>query len=123
MSCSSDPYHHVNVLNSIFLSQYIKVSQEAYSALEESLSKVKPARQARAVNRLNPAAAVTGRQRFCAIPEGYSIQEVWTVEVGCVTRVGVRYRVGVAPLSPVGGGGGRIDLRRTKHGRVETAKM
>lgn len=28
-----------------------------------------------ATNRLSPAGAVTGRQRFCAIPEGYSIQE------------------------------------------------
>lgn len=44
--------------------------------LEESLRESKPGRQARAVNRLSPAAAVTGRQRFCAIPEGYSIQEV-----------------------------------------------
>ena len=53
-----------------------KVSQEAYTVLEKSLSEPNPGRLARAANRLNPAAAVTGRQRFCAIPDGYSIQEV-----------------------------------------------
>eukprot|EP00903_Cladosiphon_okamuranus_P019304 g17744.t1 len=54
----------------------LEVSQEAYAVVEESLSESKPGRQARAANRLSPAGAVTGRQRFCAIPEGYNIQEV-----------------------------------------------
>ncbi|CAM9458612.1 unnamed protein product [Ectocarpus sp. 13 AM-2016] len=53
-----------------------KASQEAYTVLEKSLSEPNPGRLARAANRLNPAAAVTGRQRFCFIPDGYSIQEV-----------------------------------------------
>ncbi|CAB1121365.1 GT14 [Ectocarpus sp. CCAP 1310/34] len=53
-----------------------KVSQEAYTVLEKSLSEPNPGRLARAANRLNPAAAVTGRKKFCFIPDGYSIQEV-----------------------------------------------
>lgn len=52
------------------------MSQEAYTLLEESLSKPNPERLERAVQRLAPAAAVVGRKGFCAVPEGYSIQEV-----------------------------------------------
>lgn len=53
-----------------------QVSQEAYAVLGESLRESKPDRLERAVLRLDPASNIDGRQRFCAIPEGYSIQEV-----------------------------------------------
>lgn len=53
-----------------------KVSQDAYTLMEESLSKPNLERLDRAARRLAPAADVVDRKNFCSIPEGYSIQEV-----------------------------------------------
>ncbi|CAN0460592.1 unnamed protein product, partial [Ascophyllum nodosum] len=53
-----------------------EVSKGAYAILKKSLSLADLGRLEKAVNRLAPAADVGGREKFCAIPEGYSIQEV-----------------------------------------------
>ncbi|CAN0471159.1 unnamed protein product [Ascophyllum nodosum] len=53
-----------------------EVSKGAYVILKKSLSLADPDRLGRAVNRLVTAADVGGREKFRAIPEGYSIQEV-----------------------------------------------
>ena len=58
-----------------------KVSKGAYAILKKSLSLADLGRLEKAVNRLAPAADVGGREKFCAIPEGYSIQEVWEIFV------------------------------------------
>ena len=52
------------------------MSKGAYVILKKSLSLADPDRLGRAVNRLVTAADVGGREKFRAIPEGYSIQEV-----------------------------------------------
>lgn len=72
--------------------RYPQVSREAYAALEGSLSEPDFDRLATAKHRFAPASLIIGRQKFCAVPKGYSIHEVGKSKIGGTSPVGYQYK-------------------------------